>query len=61
MTGGHGLETVKTTVFEHVADLRLATYGGMDPAHKIEEGGRGFAEEEVRKRHFAVLRELAVL
>ena len=41
------------------ADLRLATYGGMDPAHKVEEGGRGFAEEEVRQRHFAVLRELA--
>ena len=41
------------------ADLRLATYGGMDPAHKVEGGGRGFAEEEVRQRHFAVLRELA--
>ena len=32
------------------ADLRLATYGGMDPAHKVEGGGRGFAEEEVRQR-----------
>ncbi len=41
------------------ADLRLAGYGGMDPAHKLAEGGRGFAHREVREHQFAVLQELA--
>jgi hypothetical protein len=41
------------------ADLRLSSYGGMDPAHKVSAGGRGFAHQEVRDHHFAVLEELA--
>ena len=42
------------------ADLRLASYGGMDAAHKVSEGGGGFANPEVRKHQFAVLEELAL-
>ncbi len=41
------------------ADLRLSSYGGMNPAHKLTEGGRGFAHPEVRDHQFAVLEELA--
>ena len=33
---------------DFIADLRLSTYGGMDPAHKIGEGGRGWGHEAVR-------------
>ena len=40
------------------ADLRLATYGGMNPAHQVDQGGRGFGHQEVRDHHFAVLEEL---
>jgi hypothetical protein len=40
------------------ADLRLATYGGMNPAHKRADGGRGFGHPEVRDHQFGVLKEL---
>ena len=40
------------------ASIRMATYGGMDPKFKIEEGGRGLAHREVRDQQFAVLEEL---
>ena len=42
------------------ADLRLASYGSMDPAHKLVNGGRGFGHAEVRDHQLAVIEELAV-
>ena len=45
---------------EFFANLRMASYGGMDPAYKLSEGGRGFAHPEVREHQFAVLVELAM-
>ncbi len=60
-----GLDPLKVLIdrahekeLEFYADLRLASYGGMDPAHKVDEGGGGFAHQEVRDHHFAVLEEL---
>ncbi len=44
---------------DFIADLRLSTYGGMDPAHKIGEGGRGWGHEAVREHQYAVVDELA--
>ena len=41
------------------ASLRLGTYEGMDPAHQLKSGGRGFVHPEVRDHQFAVLEELA--
>ncbi len=41
------------------ASLRLGGYGGMDPQHALENGGRGFVHPEVRDHQFAVLEELA--
>ncbi len=43
---------------DFIADLRLSTYGGMDPAHKIDDGGRGWGHEEVRRHQLAVVEEL---
>ena len=41
------------------ASLRLGSYLGMDPAHQLKSGGRGFVHPEVRDHQFAVLEELA--
>ncbi len=41
------------------ASLRLGSYGGMDPAHQLKSGGRGFVHPEVRDHQFSVLQELA--
>ena len=41
------------------ASLRMASYGGMKPAFKTDEGGQGLAHKEVRDHQFAVLQELA--
>ncbi|MDA0747556.1 MAG: hypothetical protein O2954_13630, partial [bacterium] len=41
------------------ASLRMGSYGGIDPAHMPENGGRGFVHPEVRNHQFAVLKELA--
>ncbi len=41
------------------ASLRLGGYLGMDPAHQLKSGGRGFVHPEVRDHQFAVLEELA--
>ncbi|MEW6749464.1 MAG: hypothetical protein AB1505_00615 [Candidatus Latescibacterota bacterium] len=44
---------------DFIASLRMGGYGGMDPAHRLDKGGRGLAHAEVRDHIFAVLRELA--
>ena len=44
---------------EFIASLRLGSYGNMDSAHKLEDGGRGWAHQEVRDHKLAVVRELA--
>ena len=41
------------------ASLRMTGHGGMDPAHRLENGGGGLAHAEVRDHQFAVLKELA--
>ncbi len=41
------------------ASLRLGSYLGMDPAHQLKSGGRGFVHPEVRDHQFSVLEELA--
>ncbi len=41
------------------ASLRLGGYLGMDPAHQLKSGGRGFVHPEVRDHQFSVLQELA--
>ncbi|MBM3933174.1 MAG: hypothetical protein FJ319_02555 [SAR202 cluster bacterium] len=41
------------------ADLRLQSFGGMKPAFKLSNGGRGMAHPEVRSHHLDVIRELA--
>ncbi len=41
------------------ADLRLASYGGMDPAHKLDNGGRGWGHPEVREHQIRVVEELS--
>ncbi len=43
---------------EFWADLRLATYGGIDPNLEIEHGGRYFAEPQVRDHLADTAREL---
>ena len=43
---------------EFWADLRLATYGGIDPKLEIENGGRYFAERQVREHLASIAREL---
>jgi hypothetical protein len=43
---------------DFIADLRLSTYGGMDPAHKIDNGGRGWGHEEMRRHQLEVIEEL---
>ena len=40
------------------ADLRLSSYGGMNPAHQLSEGGGGFAHTQVRDHQFSVIQEL---
>ncbi len=42
------------------SDLRLATYGGIDPGLRIENGGGYFAESEVRDHLAGVARELVL-
>ena len=44
---------------EFIASLRMGRYGGIDPAHDVAAGGRGFVHTEVRDHQMAVLRELA--
>ena len=44
---------------DFIASLRMGNYGGMDPDHKLDSGGRGWAHEEVRDHQFAVLQELS--
>ena len=39
--------------------MRLSTYGGMDPPHKIGAGGWGWGHEAVREHQYAVVDELA--
>jgi len=41
------------------ASLRLGEYGGMDPAYKLDQGGRGWGHTEVRDHLYSVLEELA--
>jgi hypothetical protein len=41
------------------ASLRMASYGGQDPAMRLENGGGGLAHKEVRRHQLAVARELA--
>lgn len=43
---------------EFLADLRLSTYGGMDPDHRIDAGGLGWGHAEVREHQFRVVDEL---
>ena len=43
---------------EFWSDLRLATYGGIDPGLEIAQGGRYFAEPEVRDHLAAIAEEL---
>ena len=43
---------------EFWADLRLGSYGGMDPNLKVDNGGRYFAEDSVRDHLAAIAREL---
>ena len=38
--------------------VRLASYGGLDPALKPEVGGKGFLEKSMRDHRTAVIREL---
>jgi len=44
---------------DFIASLRMTGHGGMDPAHRLENGGGGLAHAEVRDRQYAVLEELA--
>ncbi len=43
---------------DFIASVRMTSYLGIDPAHKVPEG-RGFAHPEVRDHQGAVLKELA--
>ena len=45
---------------EFWADLRLGSYGGMDPNLKLDNGGRYFAEDSVRDHLGAIARELVL-
>ena len=45
---------------EFWADLRLGSYGGMDPKLKVDNGGRYFAEDSVRAHLGAIARELVL-
>ena len=45
---------------EFWADLRLGSYGGIDPALEVANGGRYFAEETVRDHLAAISRELVL-
>ena len=40
------------------ATVRLSSYGGMDPAHAVTEGGRGLGAPEVREGQLAIIEEL---
>jgi len=40
------------------ASVRMGSYGGMNPQHKIEAGGRGLAHKEVRDYQFEIFEEL---
>ena len=45
---------------EFWSDLRLASYGGVDPGLEVANGGRYFAEAEVRDHLGALARELVL-
>ena len=45
---------------EFWSDLRLASYGGVDPGLEVANGGRYFAEAEVRDHLAAIARELVL-
>ena len=40
------------------ATVRLGSYGGMDPAHAVAEGGRGLGAPEVREGQRVIIEEL---
>ena len=40
------------------ATVRLGSYGGMDPAHAVAQGGRGLGAPEVREGQCAIVEEL---
>ena len=44
---------------DFIASVRMTSYGGMDPAHSLSEGGGGLAHKEVRDHQLSILRELA--
>ena len=44
---------------DFITSLRMPAHGGMDAAHKLQNGGRALAHVEVRDHQFAVLEELA--
>ena len=44
---------------DFIASLRMPAHGGMDPAHRLQNDGRGLAHQAVRDHQFAVLEELA--
>ena len=41
------------------ASMRMGSYAGIDPAHELTSGGRGWVHPEVRNHQRAVLEELA--
>ena len=41
------------------ASMRLGSYAGMDSAHELASGGRGWVHPEVRDHQYVVLEELA--
>jgi len=43
---------------DFIASLRMTGHGGMDPEHRLENGGGGLAHQEVRDHQFAVVEEL---
>jgi hypothetical protein len=43
---------------DFLADLRLSTYGGMEPGHTLNNGGKGWGHKEVRDHQLAVVEEL---
>ena len=60
-----GLDPLKVLIdrahekgMDFFASLRLSAHEGMDPAHRIENGGGNMAHPEVREHHYRVLEEL---
>ena len=60
-----GLDPLKVLIdrahekgMDFFASLRLSAHEGMNPAHRIENGGGNMAHPEVREHHYRVLEEL---